>query len=391
MKPRERVLRAIERSGPDRVPIDFGGSCWSIVDSPHMPHHPYRELCRYLGIEDYEEPSSEPSMYEVNNVDERIKQRFGVDIRYMYPHQPPLQYDPQGGAIVGPYAMRMKPVGYYGSPDRYPMRDLNTVEEIENYPDWPDPDHPVYQQQGLREEALAFREGFNDHAIGIELGMLCGVQFDLAEVMIGLDRWMYNLKQHPDLHHAWMNRHLRVTDKIIENILTQVGDIVDIVSIANDFGTQQGPFVSHDDYVKHLKPYEAAQIARIKKWAPNVKILMHSCGSIDTVIKDRAEMAVDVQNPMNPLAKNMNAEHLKEQFGDIISFHGGIDIQRLLPFGTPAQIKKEVKRLIKIWMPTGGWIAAPSHNIQPDTSPENIVAMFETLQEFGDGGFVLSV
>ena len=102
-------------------------------------------------------------------------------------------------------------------------------------------------------------------------------------------------------------------------------------------------------------------------------------------------MAVDVQNPMNPLAKNMNAEHLKEQFGDIISFHGGIDIQRLLPFGTPEQIKMEVKRLIKIWMPTGGWIAAPSHNIQPDTSPENIVAMFETLQEFGDGEFVLSV
>jgi len=163
------------------------------------------------------------------------------------------------------------------------------------------------------------------------------------------------------------------------------------VVIVNDFGTQQGPFVSYDDYVKHLKPYEARQIARVKEGAPNARILMHSCGSIITVIKDRAEMGVDVQNPMNPLAKNMNAEYLKEHFGNIISFHGGGDIQRLLPFGTPEKIQKEVKRLTKIWMPTGGWIAAPSHNIQPDTPPENIVAMYDTLQEFGDGKFVLEV
>jgi uroporphyrinogen decarboxylase len=391
MKPRERVLRAIERTEPDRVPIDFGGTCWSIVDSPHMPYHPYHELCKYLGIEDYAEPSSEPLMYEVNNVDERILQRFGVDIRYMYPHDLPLRYDPQGGAIVGAFGMRMKPVGYYGEADRYPMRDLNTVQEIEDYPDWPDPDHPVYMQEGLREEAVALREQFEEYAIGIDLVDICGVQFDLAGVLFGIDRWMYNLKNRPDLHHAWMNKYLRVTDKIVKNILSQVGDIVDIVVIVNDFGTQQGPFVSYDDYVKHLKPYEARQIARVKEGAPNARILMHSCGSIITVIKDRAEMGVDVQNPMNPLAKNMNAEYLKEHFGNIISFHGGGDIQRLLPFGTPEKIQKEVKRLIKIWMPTGGWIAAPSHNIQPDTPPENIVAMYDTLQEFGDGKFVLEV
>lgn len=391
MKPRERVLCAIERNGPDRVPIDFGGACWSIVDSPHMPHRPYCELCRYLGIEDYEEPSSEPLMYEVNNVDERIKRQFGVDIRYMYPHDLPFRYDPQGGAIVGTYGVRMKPIGYYGTPDRYPMREFSTVEEIEDYADWPDPDHPVYQQEGLREEALAFRERFEEYAIGIELGGLCGVLFDQAELMFGIDRWLFNLRHRPDLHHAWMNKYFRVTDRIVENILTQVGDIVDIVTIANDFGTQQGPYVSHDDYVKHLKPYEVRLVARIRKWAPNVKILMHSCGSIYTIIRDRAEMGVDVLNPMNPLAKNMDAEYLKEHFGDIISFHGGIDIQRLLPFGTPKEIRQEVKRLIKIWMPTGGWIAASSHNIQPDTAPENIVAMFEALQEFGDGRFVLEV
>jgi len=391
MKPRERVLRAIERTKPDRVPLDFGAVCWSIVDSPHMSHHPYRDLCKYLGIEDYEEPSSEPMMYEVNNVDERILQRFGVDVRYMYAHTPPLKYDPQGGAVIGAFGTRFKPVGYYGTPDRYPMRDLKTVQEIEEYPDWPDPDEPVFRQEGLREGALAFREKFQDYALAIEMPFQCSVQLDLAEMLFGIDRFMYNIRNRPDLHHAWFNKYFRVSDPICENILTQVGDIVDIIVIYNDFGTMQGPFVSHDDYIKHIKPYEERQIARVKKGAPNAKIIMHSCGSIVSVIRDRAEIGLDVLNSMNPLAKNMTAEHLKEKFGDIISFHGGVDIQRLLPFGTPETIKKELKRLIKIWMPTGGWIAAPSHNIQPDTPPENIVAMYHAIQEFGDGKFVLEV
>ncbi len=391
MKPRERFLRAIERKEPDRVPIDFGGVCWSIVDSPFKEHRPYLELCKYLGIKDYEEPYSHPMMFEVDNVDEQVLQRFGVDCRYMFAHNLPLRYDPQGGAVIGTFGYRMKPVGYYGSPDRYPMRDLKTVQEIEDYPDWPDPDDPLFKQEGLRDEALKLREKFPDHALGIDLELLCGGQLDLMDVLFGLDCWLMNLKNRPDLHHAWMNKFLRVTDKIAYNILSQVGDIVDIVLTSNDLGTQQGPFISYDDYLKHIKPYEVRLIKRVKEWAPNVKVLMHTCGSVDVFMRDRAEMGVDVINPMNPLAKNMNPENLQKNFGDIMSFHGGVDIQRLLPFGTPEEIKAEVKRLIKLWMPEGGWIAAPSHDIQPDTPPENIVAVYDTLQEFGDGKFVSEV
>ena len=132
-------------------------------------------------------------------------------------------------------------------------------------------------------------------------------------------------------------------------------------------------------------------IGNIKKFAPGAKVIMCSCGSIVAVIKDRAEIGLDVLNSMQPFAKNMNTKNLKEQFGEIMSFHGGIDVQRILPYGTPADIRKEVKRLIKIWMPTGGWIGAASHNIQPDVPPENIVAMFDALQEFGDGKFISEV
>ena len=94
-------------------------------------------------------------------------------------------------------------------------------------------------------------------------------------------------------------------------------------------------------------------------------------------------MGLDVQNPIQPLAANMSAEYLKKNFGDIMCFHGGIDIQRLLPFGTPKEIREEIKRLIRILGPGGGWIAAPAHNIEPETPPENIMAMYDALQEFG--------
>lgn len=292
---------------------------------------------------------------------------------------------------MGPLGARFKPRGYYGDPDRFPMRDFSSVDEIENYPQWPDPNAPAFRQEGLRQEALALREKFPDLALGIELPMEYSSILDVQGLLFGVDRVLFNLKNRPDLYHAYQNKYHRIGAKILENILFQVGDILDIVVIYNDYGTQQGPFCSHDDYVRHIKPYEALMIARIKRQAPRLKIIMHSCGSIVSVIEDRAKIGLDVQNPMNPLAKNMNAEYLKEHFGDMISFHGGVDIQRLLPFGTPAEIKREVKRLIKIWMPTGGWIAASSHNIQPDTPPENIVAMFDALQEFGDGKFVSEV
>jgi uroporphyrinogen decarboxylase len=377
------VIAAIDRKGIDRVPIDFGGACCSIVDSPFQELRPYKRLCEYLGIKDYEEPISGPFMYDVCNIDERILQRFGVDIRYVYPNGAPLYFDPQGGAVVGVFGVRMKPVGYYGTPDRHPMRDFNTIEEVENYPFYPDPQDPVYEQDGFRERVLKLREE-TDYAIALELGTGgIGFTIDIMISLFGMERFLYNIKRSPDLHHAFLNKHIRATDGILDKIMAAAGDLIDIFTIFSDFGTMQGPFMSEEDYIRHIKPYEASLIGRIKRRAPHARVMMHSCGSIVSAIPHRAEVGLDVQNPMNPLAKNMEPASLKEQFGEMISFHGGIDIQRLLPFGTPKDITDKVREMVKIFGPAGGWIAAPSHNIQPDTPPENIVALYDALQEYG--------
>jgi len=378
MKPRERVLKAINREEPDRIPIDFGGCCWSIVDSPNMPEHAYLRLCNYLGFNDVEKPVGDPLMNAVVNIDERVLQRLGVDTRYFFPGDHPLK-EVDNGAMQGAFGMRFKPTGHYNDPDKYNFRDLNTVEEIENSPFWPDPDDPIYAE-GLREKARNLHEN-TDYAIGLELGFY-GVIADTMTLLFGMDKWLMNMKLKPELHYAWVNKYLNVTDKIVANVLKEVGDYIDLVVIYNDLGTQQGLYMSHDDYCKYFKPYEARLVQRIKIYT-KAKVIEHSCGSIWSIIKDRVEFGVDVQNPLQPLAAGMDAERLKKEFGDIICLHGGLDIQRMLPFGTPETIREDVKKLVSILGPGGGWIAAAAHNIEPETPPENIVAMFDAVQEFG--------
>jgi len=392
MNSRERVLKTINHEEPDRIPVDLGACCWSIVDAPNMPNHNYLRLCEYLGIKDVKEPIwRDPLMNAVLNPDERLLQRLGVDFRYLFPGGRLEEIEPgdangNGRITQGPFGWRFKNLGHYGDPDKYLWRDMNTVEDIENSPYWPDPDDPIYAQstdfypEGLRERAKYLHEN-TDYAVGIELYGF-GVLADSMTMCFGMDKWMLNMKRNPKVYYAWINKCLNVTDKIVANILTAVGDYVDVVVMYNDFGTQVSLNVSHDDYCHFFKPYEARQVQRIKLYT-KAKVIEHSCGSIWSIIKDRAEMGLDVQNPMQPLAANMNAEYLKYNFGDIMAFHGGIDIQRLLPFGTPETIRKEIKRLIRILGPGGGWIAAPSHNIEPETPPENIVAMYDALHEFG--------
>ncbi|MDH5174875.1 MAG: uroporphyrinogen decarboxylase family protein, partial [Elusimicrobiota bacterium] len=152
--------------------------------------------------------------------------------------------------------------------------------------------------------------------------------------------------------------------------------------IGDDMGTQSQPFMSIEDFRKHIKPYWAELIKEIKKYT-EAKILLHCCGSIYPLINDIIEVGFDVLNPIQPLAHQMEPKRLKKDFGDRISFLGGIDIQRLLPFGTPDEVKQGVRKVIGTLAPGGGYILAPSHNIEPDTPPENVVAMYEAAKEFG--------
>jgi len=169
-----------------------------------------------------------------------------------------------------------------------------------------------------------------------------------------------------------------------EKALSLLGDLVDVVQEGDDYGGQQGLLISPRIWRDVFKPRLHQLFSHIKRCAPHVFIFFHSCGSIYEIIPDLIEVGVDILNPVQVAAANMDTKRLKREFGDCLTFWGGgVDTQKILPRGTPEQVREEVKRRIEDLAPGGGFVFATVHNIQADVPPENILAMWEAVQEFG--------
>jgi hypothetical protein len=179
----------------------------------------------------------------------------------------------------------------------------------------------------------------------------------------------------------------RQCDIVLANFAKYYDAVGDRISVAfvtgTDFGTQRGPVVSPAMYRKLYKPFHR----RLNDWVHEHtpwKTLMHSCGSIMALLPDIVEAGFDVLNPVQCSAAGMEPQTLKEKFGRQITFWGGgVDTQKTLPRGTPDEVRREVRERIEIFGRGGGYVFNTVHNIQSDVPPENIVAMWEALQEFG--------
>jgi uroporphyrinogen decarboxylase len=167
------------------------------------------------------------------------------------------------------------------------------------------------------------------------------------------------------------------------NTLEILGDEVDICLHSDDLGSQATSMMSPKMYRRFLKPRHAELFAHIKKTAKtDVKLLMHSCGSVRSLIPDLIEAGIDALNPIQVGAAHMDTKELKREFGSELAFWGGgVDTQKVLPHGSVSEVKDEVKRRIDDLAPGGGFVFAAVHNIQPDVPPENIRAMWEAFQE----------
>jgi len=175
-------------------------------------------------------------------------------------------------------------------------------------------------------------------------------------------------------------------DKVM-HINTEIGKKLiemgaDIIWAGDDFGTQRGMMISPDMWREHFKPRIKWMFEEFRKVNPDIKIAWHTCGSVIPIIDDFAEIGLDILNPIQPLAEGMEPQFLKDTYGDKLNFFGGIDIQNLMPHGTPEEVKKEVKRRIGILGKGGGYLVAPAHNVQNDTPVENIDAFFEAIKEY---------
>lgn len=207
--------------------------------------------------------------------------------------------------------------------------------------------------------------------------------FERAYAMQGMETFLMNMARDPDFARALMERIAVYCKQLMGRFLEELGDNVDIIKIGDDLGTQESLMISPKMYRELLKPIHADFISFIKA-RTNARVLFHSDGDVAPLIDDFVEIGVDILNPIQTSAGTMSdLPSLKKRHGNNIVFCGGIDSHRILPYGSPAEVRQEVKRVIDILGPGGGCMIGAVHTVMNDVPPENVLAMVDAVEEFG--------
>lgn len=377
---RERVLAALNHEQPDRVPIDLGGFQTGI----HL--QAYASLLEHLGLE--EEPAVLDPVQQLARPSETVLKRFHVDIRYVIANAPrefdtTIRLNQREGRLWHDLKDEFGVV--WSMPDDQKLyMDIShhplgaaSIHEIENYP-FPRGNDPT-RFAGLREKAIKLR---NETQCAISSG-ICGVTYEICWYMRGLERWFVDMVENPALCEALLDRTSGFWVDWLTGFLGEVGDVLDVVMIGDDLAGQDGPLFSPAFYRSVVKPRQRRVIDVIRRLT-KAKIWYHTCGSCLHLIPDLLDNGVDVLNPVQISAKNMNPEDLKRRFGDrLVFWGGGIDAQHILPFATPEEVRRQVEINLRSFKPGGGYVFCNCHNIQKGVPPANIVALYDAAYEFG--------
>jgi len=333
MTARQRVLKALNHEIPDRVPVDLGGFQTGIH------RNAYISLLEHLGLEDdvtiMDPPDSFAGGIEQNKRNGRLwhdlVDEFGVV--WSMPDDQPLYMDIS----------------------HHPLAEA-TVADLADYP-FPKGDDPT-RFTGVREEAARLRRE-TPYAVSTGIG---GVVYEICWYMRGLERWFTDTIENPAFCEALLDRTLEFWLGYYDEFMKAVGDLVDVVMIGDDIGGQLGPLFSPAFYRSVVKPRQKKLVQHIKSLTP-AKIWYHTCGSVVPLIPDLIDNGIDILNPVQISAANMDPARLKERFGGALVFWGGQNLD--------------------ILKPGGGYVFNSVHNIQAGVPPENIVAMFDAAYEHG--------
>ena len=380
MTSRERVKAALNHEEPDRVPIDLGGFQTGIHKNA------YKELIEYLGI--IEEIEMLDPVQQIVKPSETILKKFHVDVRYITAHGPDnfmggIEKNVRNGRIwhdlkdeFGVVWSMPDDQRLYMDISHHPLANAG-IDDIASYP-FPDgSDRSRFA--GIRESTRKLRND-TEYAISTGIG---GVTYETCWYLRGLEQWYYDMLANPEFCEALIEQTFKFWYNYYIGFMEAVGDLVDIVMVGDDLAGQEGPLFSPEFYRSVVKPRQKKLIQHIRSLT-KAKIWYHTCGSCVEYIPDLIEMGVDIINPVQISARNMDPIQLKKRFGsNIVFWGGGIDAQHILPFATPDQVKNEVHKLIEIFKPGGGYVFNNVHNIQSGVPAENIIAMYEAAYGFG--------
>lgn len=380
MTPRERVLTAINHEQPDRVPLVIG-----VNNATGIKMKPYQGIKEIAGIEAADRYIYDWPELGTAEIDEETMLRLHSDVRGVLDLEPESvlrrnrERAPHSDCIDswGSGQMEIKPGDWF--PGIHPLADTRTLEDLDNYPGWPDM-HDPSRVAHVRETARQLA-GQNEYAILATPWLL--FPFERAHAMQGMETFLLNMAMDRDFAVALLERIAHHCKQLMGHFLQELGDNVDIIKIGDDLGMQKGLMISPKMYRDILKPIHADFIDFIKS-RTSAKVLFHSCGDVAPLIGDFIEIGVDILNPIQTSTGSISdLPSLKKNFGKNIVFCGGIDAHRILPFGSVEDVREEVRRVMQILGPGGGCMIGAVHTVMNDVPPENVLAMVDAVEEFG--------
>ncbi len=409
MTPRERVLAAIAHKEPDRVPVDQGS-----MRSTGIMAIAYNRLKQHLGIA---EPPTRlyDLIQQLAQPDPWYRERFqvdAVDLGHFFPMQwqpwtlpdgspalAPAWFHPEwrnselivrgrDGVVIG----RMPPSALYIEQCYWPLAGadgLDNYEPLEEKMEWVTwaalptaPYHPPVDEARREAIGVLARELYEttDYAVSLSVG--CNL-LEWSQFLFGMENTFYYLAAEKRKMARFLDRLTEIHLENLSKLLPKIRGYVQILVVGDDLGMQSGPQISRQTYrelffPRHKRIYEYA------KQQSGAHLFLHCCGGVYQLIPDLIEAGVEILNPVQTGARHMEPERLKREFGgDLTFWGGGCDTQELLPHGTPQQVRADVLRRLEVFMPGGGYVWCPIHNIMADVPPENILAMQEAVEEFG--------
>ncbi len=412
MTSRERVRKVIDHEVPDKVPLDFGG-----IGLTSISASAYAQLRKALGLP-HKRVKVVDTFQMLGEVEPEVGEMLGVDTTGIGLRSPNEKwrewelfdgtevlvresFNPvvdengdlllyPGGDTSGQPSMRMPKGGYYFDAI---VRQKPIDEDNLDPREWLEGQLFIYPEELLRHIEDRVTDLFNNTSLSI-IGFSTHSSFGDVAAVPGMNlkdpkgirdpkEWYIAHITHPEYIRGIFELQCEASLKNLKLFRQAVGDKIDVIIISGtDFGSQNGPFISPDMYRDLYMPFHK----RINDWIhenTNWKTFYHSCGSVVDFLDDFVEAGVDILNPVQCSAAGMDPTFLKENYGDkLVFWGGGIDTQKTLPFGTPEEIRQQVRERMRIFGKGGGFVFAAIHNIQQKTPPENLKALFDAVEEF---------
>ncbi len=350
MNHRQRIMNAIEQKPVDRIPTDI----WA---TPEME----AKLQEHFGCDTFLET------WEYLHIDGII----GIAPEYVGPALPVVGEDRTIDEWGFVKRWQAHPSGGYWEQEVYPLADAQTIADIDAF-NWPQPSW--YDYSVLRDKAAAHPER------AIMYGYIAIFYFH--NLLRGLEQSLMDLALRPDFSTHLIRRIAETFFDLHQAGFEAAGGVVDICQVTDDYGSQTGLLISPRMYETYYRPWIARAIDLIKPH--DIKVFHHDDGAIRSLIPDFIKLGIDVLNPIQWRCPGMEQAGLAQDFGGQVCFHGGVDNQHTLPFGSVEDVQAEVAYNLSTLGKSGtGYILAPCHNIQANTPVENVVAMYEAAHAMG--------